>query len=74
MSNHHDRELLAEAFDGLHYRLLGGTIQGTGCLVKHQHLGLFVEVSRNTDPLPLAATTPDSPLAHKAIVELRCSR
>ena len=43
VSNHHDRKLFTKAFDDLDHQLFRCGIQGTGGLVKHQHLVLILQ-------------------------------
>src|SRR3989344_1232284 len=51
-----DGKPAVETLDGVHYRLLGGVIEGAGGLVKHQHAGLLVERTGDPDALALATT------------------
>mmetsp|Transcript_52527 Transcript_52527/g.85111 ORF Transcript_52527/g.85111 Transcript_52527/m.85111 type:complete len:402 (-) Transcript_52527:103-1308(-) len=72
MRNEHDSatKVDQQLFDGsLHYGLILG-IQGRGCLVQKQQLGLPKKASRDSKPLPLPTGQHDAFLTHTSIISL----
>ena len=73
MGNHDHGEISAQRIDCFDHRLLRGSVERAGGLIKHQHLGLLIKRPGNSDPLALAAAEANAPLAHKGVVTLRAA-
>ena len=63
-----DGQVAVKSLNGVHHRLFGGVIKSAGGLVKHQHAGLLVECTGDTDALALTAGETDAAFSHDGVV------
>src|SRR5690349_22477205 len=68
MCNDQDCEVTTEPFDGIHYRLLSGRIERTGCFIKYQHTGLLIKRPGDADTLPLTTGKTDAAFSDECVV------
>ena len=69
--NNQDGLPAMQGIDGPHDLLLGGRIQGAGCLIQHQHSRVVIKGPGNPDALALTTGKPDAPLANHGIDAVR---
>jgi hypothetical protein len=63
-------EVLAKAFDGLHYCLFGFVVERAGGFVKNDDIGLLVKRPCDPNALTLAAIETDATFTNKGLVLL----
>ena len=64
-------EVRAQAFDGLHHRLLGFVVEGTGGFVTNENAAAFVERASDANTLTLTTRKPDAVLSNRRFVTSR---